>query len=197
MIKKILPLILFLTTFSSAQQLINLGEAKGFFMSIGIGPKVPIGSFSQTNNVGVGFDVTFSYTDNKVLPIFFYTKFGYQHYPGDQTLYRTTDYSAFSTNGFLIAPGFRYFLPPIIDQDFLLMPILEVGLSWEAFVNSHVFKIDSGQNNFEETKSKFGFHIGAGFSMFVMDVMGNYYFFNNNQYLSFDLRIRIPIFVNI
>ncbi len=166
-------------------------------MAVGIGPRVPVGEFSDKGKLGVGFDVIFSYTDNKFLPVFFYTKIGYQHHPGKQALYKTTSYASFSSNMITINPGVRYFFPPVVDEEFLLMPLLEGGISWTLTEDYHQFKIGSGIKNYSTELTKFGFHMGAGFSMFLMDVVGTYNYFRAHQYLSFDLRVRIPIFVKI
>lgn len=194
--KKLVVIFIFISSVSFGQ-LFKLGEAKGLFMSVGVGPKVPLGEFGNNRNLGVGFDVTFSYTDNKFLPVFFYTKFGYQHYPGKQALYKRSDYSSFSTNTIYIYPGIKFFLPPLFNQQFILLPVIEGGLSWGYFENYHQFKLDRNRDNFVEEVTKVGFHIGAGVSMFLMDVMGYYNFYRNYQFLSFDLRVRIPIFVEV
>ena len=108
---------------------------------------------------------TFSYTDNQILPLFFYTKLGYQHYPASDNLIKSTDYASFMTNEYLILPGMRFYFSPIIQDEILLMPIAEVGLSLGFFNNTHIFKSDSNTDNYDEFLTKFGFHIGGGFSM--------------------------------
>lgn len=194
--KSFLIFLLFSTIIQA--QLIKLGDARGLFMAVGVGPRFPIGLYADNRNLGVGFDVSFAYTDNEILPIFLYTKIGYQHYPGKQSLYKTSDYSSFSTNMIFVQPGFRFFFPPIIEQDFILMPVIEGGLNWGLFENYHQFKTTSGKDNYVEELSKFGFHVGFGFSMFLMDVMSYASFYKGGyQYLSLDLRIRIPIFVKV
>jgi hypothetical protein len=173
----------------------KFGAAKGLFMGVGVGPRFPLGSFSESNNIGVGFDVTFSYADNELLPVFLYTNIGYQHYPGRLTFYRSTDYSSYSSNVLVLSPGVRYYFSPLIESVLLLMPVVDAGLSFAYFQKSHQFKLDSGRQNYIEETGKFGFHIGAGFSMFILDVITYYNFLNNNEYISFNLRATIPIFV--
>ena len=189
-------LFLFLSSGLSAQ-LLKFGEARGLFMSIGTGPKVPVGTYSDTRNLGIGFDIALSYTDNKYIPVFIYSKIGFQHFPGKQALYKRSDYSSISTNAITIQPGIRMYLPPLVNQDFILMPVVEGGLTWSHFMTLHQFKIDSGKQNYDKDENGLGFHIGGGFSMFLMDVMAYYNFILHHQYLSFDLRIRIPIFVRV
>lgn len=195
-LKEILLFLVLLTTIVSAQGL-SLGEARGLFFSLGVGPKIPIGEYSVKNGLGIGADITFSYTDNKILPVFFYTKLGYHHYPIANDLPKKSDYSSYMTNEYLILPGIRFYFVPMIEDEILLMPIAEVGVSIGFFNNSHIFKIDSNRKNYDETLTKFGFHVGGGFSMFLLETTLNYYFFPDYHSISLDLRIQIPIFAKI
>lgn len=190
-------LIILITAAACFGQGIKFGEAKGLFMSVGVGPKFPINDFGDRNNIGVGFDVTLSYTDNQLLPVFFYSTLGYQHYPGRQDLYKKTDYSSFSTNALIFAPGVRYYFPPLLENIVLLMPIADVGLEFGYLENSHQFKLDANKVSFVEDKFKVGFHLGAGFSMFMLDVITYYNYLPNNVYISFVFKANIPIFVNM
>jgi hypothetical protein len=191
---KILLLILLFSSAVAAQ--FRFGEAKGLFMSVGVGPRFPIDSFSDTRNFGEGIDVTLSYTDNRLLPVFFYTTIGYQHYPGKLDFYRNSDYSSFACNMLTVSPGIRYYFPPLIENVFLLMPILDAGIHFGYIENLHDFKIDTNKESFIEDFGRWGFHFGAGFSMFFLDVITYYNFLPDYQYISFDLKVNIPIFVS-
>ena len=191
--KKIFLLMLLFNSLAFAQ--FKFGEAKGLFMAIGVGPRFPIGDMSDNQNIGVGTDVTFLYTDNIFIPFFIYTSIGFEHFPGRQDFYKKSDYSSFSSNVLVVAPGIRYYFKPIIENVVLLMPIVDIGVNWALFEKLHQYKIDSGKNNYVEEVTKFGFHIGAGFSMFLLDVITYYNYFPSNQYLSFNLRATIPIFI--
>jgi hypothetical protein len=191
--KKIFVAVLLINMPLFAQ--LKFGEAKGLFMAIGVGPRIPIGSMAENQNIGVGSEVTFSYTDNQFIPFFLYSSIGFQHFPGRQDFYKASDYSSFSSNVLTISPGIRYYFKPILESVVLLMPIVDAGASWALFEKLHQFKIDSGKNNYVEEASKFGFHIGAGFSMFILDVITYYNYFPANQYFSFNLKANIPIFV--
>lgn len=193
--KKIFLLIILFSSIVFGQ--FQFGDAKGLFMAIGVGPRFPIGDFADNHNIGIGADVTFSYTDNRIIPVFIYTTIGYQNYPGKQSLYKRSDYSSISSNAIMIASGLRYYFKPILENIVLLMPIVDVGAAYGYFENLHQFKIESGKQNYLENVSKFGFHIGAGFSMFILDVITYYNYLQNNQYLSFNLRANIPIFVKM
>ena len=175
----------------------KFGEAKGLFMSVGVGPRFPIAGFADSRTIGSGFDVTISYTDNKFLPVFLYTTVGYQHNPGSLDFYRSTDYASFPCNMLTVSSGARYYFPPLLENIVLLMPIIDVAAQFGYIENLHEFKLGTGKQNYIQDFGKFGFQIGAGFSMFMLDVITYYNYLPSYQYISFDLKVNIPIFVKI
>lgn len=193
--KKLIIIIFIMSSMSFAQ--FRFGDAKGLFMSVGVGPRFPIFNMSNSQNVGSGFNVTFSYTDNEFLPLFFYTSVGYHHFPGRQDLYKKTDYSSFSSNVISVLPGVRYYFKPIFEQVIILMPIIDIGAEYSLFEKWHQFKIGSNKKNFVEEQNKFGLHVGVGASMFLLDFITYYNYLPNNQFISVDLKVNIPIFVKI
>lgn len=199
MLKKLIKFVLFLMILiglTNAQSF-KLGEVRGLFMDLGVAPKIPLGEFAETHNLGVGVSVTFSYTDNFKLPIFFYTKFEYNHFPGNQNYYKGSAHSGISSNMLSVNPGIRFYLKPLLENVVILMPVIEAGGTFIYTTTANQFKIDSGKANFTDESTKYGLHIGAGVSMFLLDVMGYYTFLNDNQYMSFDLKIRIPIYLTM
>lgn len=190
-------LLLMILYFNGYSQFIDPGKARGIFMSVAIGPRIPISSFANSQNIGVGFNIEISYTDNEFIPLFLYTKIGYEHFPGSIDFYRNTDYASLTTHTIPINAGFRLFLPPLLENIVLLIPIIEAGGSFLVIEKSHQFKMDSGRSNFLEDNTKVGFHIGAGFSMFLIEIAGAYNYFPDYEYLAADVRLRIPIFIKL
>jgi opacity protein-like surface antigen len=170
-------------------------KAQGFFLAFGVGPRLPISDFSNQSDLGYGFNVEFSYADTDVLPIFLFATIGFEQYPGSQNFYKESDYANFHTNSLPVTIGGRYYFAPIIENIFLLMPLLQASMNYSYYEKLHQFKSDSGRNNFLEDKSKFGFSAGAGVSMFMMELLTSYNYFELNQFISFDLKVRIPLFI--
>jgi hypothetical protein len=171
------------------------GKARGLFMSFAIGPRIPINEFSSAHSLGYGMDLEVSYTDNDFLPLFFYGRVGYEHYPGSSDYYRRTNYSSISTNSIPINIGTRLYLPPLLQDIVLVIPIIEFSGSYMYYERSHQFKLDSGIQSYLEDKSKFGFQAGAGISMFIIELTGYYNYYPQNEYLSADIKVRIPIYI--
>lgn len=171
-------------------------RAQGVFLAFGVGPRLPLGDFSTSTDIGYGFNIELSYTDNEFLPVFLFANIGFEQYPGAQSFYQETDYSNFSTNSIPINVGARYYFSPLVEQVVLLIPIIELSASYTYTQELNEFKFDSGRNNFKEQFSKFGVTGGVGISMFLMEIIAAYHYFESNQYVSFDLRIRIPLFIN-
>ncbi len=190
--KILISIFLIISIFSSSY---SADKAKGFFISFGVGPRLPISKFAGTTDLGYGLNLEISYTDNKLIPIFLFAKVGFEQYPGSQGFYESTDYSSFSTTAIPINAGVRYYFSPLLESAFLLIPLVEASASFSYLKELHQFKLTSGKNNFYKENYKFGFSAGAGVSMFLMELLASYNYFENNQFISADLKIRLPLFV--
>ncbi len=190
-------LISFLLGTVNSGQSFGPGEAQGVFLTLGVGPRFPIGELGSQQTIGAGFDVMLSFTDNNFAPLFFYLNIGYQNHPGDYDFYKTSNHSSISTNIVSFHTGSRYYFEPLIDDMILLMPILEGGITYGYVEKYHQFKIDSGKNDNLQSLSKVGFHLGGGLSFFLMDIIATYNYLESNQYFSFNLRLTIPLAITL
>ena len=171
-------------------------KARGVFISFGVGPRLPINYFSNSSDLGYGFNLEFSYTDNEYLPFFLFTKIGYEQFPGSQDFYKITDYTNFSTTAIPINLGMRYYFAPLLENVVLFMPVVEISAAYVYLQKLNEFKPTANKANFTETTSKIGISGGVGVSMFMMEIMATYNFFQTNQYVALDLRIRLPLFMS-
>lgn len=197
MMKKLFCFILVLLIFSSAYAGSGPGKnAKGMFFAISVGPRFPLGTFGNTSKIGYGINAELSYANNEILPFFIFLRSGFETYPGSQDFYQISNNSNFSTNLIPINFGIRYYLPPLVKSQVLLMPIIEISGSYGLFHTLHQFKIPSNINDFSENKSKFGFSAGIGFSAFLVEVLASYNYFASNQFVSLNMKVRFPIYIN-
>lgn len=170
-------------------------KARGFFISFGVGPRLPISNFSGSTDLGYGLNLEISYTDNQLIPFFLFSKIGFEQYPGSQSYYESTNYSSFSTTVIPINTGVRYYFAPLLESAFLLIPLVEASASFSYIKELHQFKLASGRNNYYDENYKFGFSAGVGVSMFLMEMLTSYNYFQNNQFISADLKVRLPLLV--
>jgi opacity protein-like surface antigen len=194
-IKYLLTAILFFSTIAFAEKPPS-SKATGFFVAFGVGPRMPLGEFSNTTDIGYGVNVEFSYTDNEFLPIFLFANIGYEQYPGSQNYFQDTEYSNFHTNALPVNIGGRYYFAPLLENIVLLMPIIQASAGYTYYQTLNEFDQNSGKNNFLEDESKFGFSAGAGVSMFMMELLASYNYMPSNQFISVDLKVRIPLFIS-
>lgn len=171
--------------------------AKGLFLAFGVGPRIPIGSFANTSKFGYGFNAELSYTDDEYLPVFLFLKSGFENFPGSQDFYRTSDYANYSTNVIPVNLGARYYLPPIIKSQVIIMPMLEFSANYSFYSILNEFKAGTGKNDFTQHENKFGFSAGVGLSAFMMELLASYNYYKSNQYISVDLKIRFPLYINM
>jgi hypothetical protein len=77
------------------------------------------------------------------------------------------------------------------------MPIVEGAVSYSYFQVLNEFKSDANQSNYTDNLWKFGGNVGVGLSMFLMEIMAYYTYYESNQYFSINLNVRLPIYVNM
>jgi opacity protein-like surface antigen len=200
MIKKLVKYFLFLIMIIHGSAFAGdppASKAVGIFVAAGVGARLPIGDFSNSTDLGYGLNVEASYTDSDYLPFFVFARLGYEQFPGSQDFYQGTDYSNYSTTIIPASLGVRYYFGPLVESVVLLMPIVEGSVSYTYFQVLNEFKADVGRSNFREDLWKFGGTVGAGFSMFILEIMANYTYYELNQYLSFNLNVRLPLYVSL
>lgn len=170
-------------------------KARGIFFAIGLGPRLPVGDFGKVSFLGYGYNMELSYTDNEYLPLFLFGKIGFEQYSASQDYYQASEYSHFSTNMLPLTIGVRHFFSPFMERVVIFMPVLEVSSTLLIYQNYHRFR--TNRPGYIEEGTKLGFSAGLGTSMFLLDIMTNYHYFPNNQFISFDLKIRIPLVATI
>jgi hypothetical protein len=170
-------------------------KARGLFIVFGVGPRLPVSSFSNQSSFGYGFNVELDYTDNEYIPFFLFTKIGFQQFPGSQTFYQSSDYSNYSINSFPLTIGARYFFAPLLENVVLFMPVVEFSAAYNFTQVLHQFKSGTGRSNFVENNSRLGFSGGVGISMFLLEVMATYNYFQSVEYVGIDLKVRIPLYI--
>ncbi|MDP2303699.1 MAG: hypothetical protein Q8N03_14870 [Ignavibacteria bacterium] len=172
-------------------------KARGIFLAVSVGPRLPFADFSNSTNIGYGFSLELAYTDNEYLPVFLFGKVGFDQFSASQDFYQKSDYSHLSHQFLPLQAGIRYYLPPILENIIIIIPSIEFGANFLIFQNLHQFKINSGKANYLEDGSKFGFTAGVGASMFLIEALVSYNYFKSTQYLAFDLKVRLPLFVSL
>ncbi len=171
-------------------------KAAGFFIAFGVGPRMPLGDFANRTELGYGANVEFSYTDTDYLPVFLFANIGFEQYPGSQKLFQETEYSNYHINALPVNIGVRYYFSPLLENIVLLMPVIQASASYTYYHTLNEFDQNSNRNNFTENQGKFGFSAGAGVSMFMMELLASYNYMPSNQFVSVDLKVRIPLYIN-
>jgi opacity protein-like surface antigen len=184
------------------QQAVFAGEppvskAVGVFLAAGVGPRFPIGQFANSTDLGYGLMVDLSYTDSDNLPFFIFARLGYEQFPGSQDFYQESDYSNYSTTITPASLGIRYYFSPLVESTVLVIPVVEGSVSYTYFQVLNEFESDANKTNYTDDLWKFGGTVGAGLSMFIMEIMANYTYYESNQYISINLNVRLPLFVNL
>jgi hypothetical protein len=75
------------------------------------------------------------------------------------------------------------------------MPVVEFSAAYNFTQVLHQFKTGAGRSNFVENNSRLGLSGGVGISMFLLEVMATYNYFQSTQYVGIDLKVRIPLYI--
>ncbi len=193
--KKFLLILILLLQVSLTAGEAPAEKARGLFLVFGVGPRFPISSFSNQSALGYGLNVELDYTDNEYLPFFLFTKLGFQQFPGSQNFYQSSDYSNYSINSFPLTAGVKYFFAPLLEKVVLFMPVVQISAAYNFTQVLHQFKSGTGRSNFIENNSRLGISGGVGISMFLLEVMASYNYFQSTQYVGIDLNVRIPLYI--
>jgi len=195
--KKIIILLTLLNFSTVFPQGIFTNHAQGVFIAFAVGPRLPVSYFANSSDLGYGFNIEVSYTNDAYLPVFVYGKIGFNQFPGSQQFYEVSDYSNYSTNALPVSLGLRYYFPPLVENVVLFMPVVEASFDYTYFQKLHQFKPASGKSNYLEDVSKLGFTAGAGLSMFMLEIVASYHYVKTNQFISVDLRVRLPLYMSL
>jgi opacity protein-like surface antigen len=171
-------------------------KVSGYFLAFGVGPRFPLGDFSKTTSLGYGANVEFSYADTDFLPVFLFANIGFEQYPASQNYLDNSELSNFHTNAVPVNLGARYYFSPLMENIVLLMPIVQVSANYTYLNELYEFKNGTGKADYSDNKSKFGFSAGAGVSMFMMELLASYNYTQTHQFISLDLKVRIPLYIN-
>ncbi len=190
-------IILFLTLPTYGQLFsVKLGDARGLFLTLGVGPRVAVGDLATNHSLASGFETLISYTDNRRIPVFVYAKFQFANFPSEFVGILSSSTFEVSSKVLSIQPGMRFYFPPISKKVILLMPFVEGGLSLGLMFVKYQFN-NGFSSQFYDTSVHFGFHAGFGASIFLMDALITYNYYYTYQFLGLTLRVRIPIFIKI
>ncbi|MBD3410837.1 MAG: hypothetical protein GF419_11595 [Ignavibacteriales bacterium] len=184
------------TAFADPPETPPASRAQGAFFGVNLGPRLPVGLFANQASIGGAMDLELSYTDTDFFPFFLYGRIGYRYFPGDQEYYQSTDHTHFSASYIPVQLGIRSFFEPITSE-FFLLPVVEASGSAILYQELRQYDPLSGKADDNDEGIGYGFSIGVGASMYVLEAVVIYEFFNGNQAAGFDLRARIPLYVSL
>ena len=194
---KITIIFLFLFFLNSFSQNNEGGKiAQGVFFSASVGPRIPLGLAGTEQATGFGFNGYLWYTNNEILPIIITSRIGYEHYTGSQSFLKQSKvYSSILKNLYPFSLGVKYFLPPILKNEFILLPYIEAGGLYAFESKVLLYKTNPDIAN-TETYNRFGYTIGAGISMVLFELQVSYNYLPVSQNISLDLKVSIPLYVS-
>ncbi|MCX8010687.1 MAG: hypothetical protein N3A61_06005, partial [Ignavibacteria bacterium] len=165
-------LLQFLLTF----QLVVAQEAEGIFLNPTIGSRFPIYDASDKHKVGFSLGAKLEYA-NTALPFFITTEIQYTNFP--QNKYVDNAYHQKSIIGGAI--GIEYLFYPFFTSEVIFIPSISFDLRLNYIKRAFTTyspRIQTMEPEIIYRTSedyKFGFGLGAGLSIFLIDINLKYY----------------------
>jgi hypothetical protein len=162
----------------------------GLFITPSLGMELPMSGISGNSNMALSLGAKLEYSSIKIYPFVLGISFQVNNHNGSEE-YRTINLlNTFTTK--ITSFG--------ISVDFLLAKFLKTKFTVPFFIlEGKYFQIQREISPEKELagilkdESGIGVTAGAGFTLYIFDIIGTYSYFEKNSTIGFKTRIRVPI----
>lgn len=165
-------------------------EVSGVFVSPYVGIRLPIQEASKKYKTGFSFGGNLEY-GNSAIPFIIRLGFNYTSFP-QKGIYNQT-YQSSSITG--VNLGFDYLITPLIASESIVAPFISADFNYNYIERQLIYYTYRFETDLK-IDQKFGFTLGAGISLFLVDFVVKYNFLIYEPYLSLDYKLRLPIYVS-
>ncbi len=166
-------------------------EVWGLFAAPQLGVRYPSGESYDKHKTGFNIGASLQYATT-AFPFFLKTEFGYSHFPQSKLI----DNAYHQKSIYSVSLGVEYLFYPIFASEAILVPFISFDLRYN-FIERMRTEYIPELNNKSFFDQKFGFSIGAGVSVFLVDVIAKYYYQTYEPYVGFDFRLRLPVYISL
>ncbi len=162
----------------------------GIFITPSLGMEIPMSGISGNSNMALSLGAKLEYSSIKIYPFVLGVSFQVNNHNGSEE-YRTINLlNTFTTK--ITSFG--------ISVDFLLAKYLKTKFTVPFFIlEGKYFQIqreispEKELDGILKDESGIGVTAGAGFTLYIFDIIGTYSYFEKNSTIGFKTRIRVPI----
>lgn len=162
----------------------------GIFITPSLGMEIPMAGISGNSNMALSLGAKLEYSSIKIYPFVIGVSFQVNNHNGSEEYKTINLLNTFVTK--ITSVG--------LSVDFLLAKFFKTKFTVPFFIlEGKYFKIQreiSPEKELEgvlKDESGFGVTAGAGFTLYVFDLIGTYSYFEKNSTIGFKTRIRVPI----
>lgn len=162
----------------------------GIFLTPSLGLEIPLTGISGNSNLALLLGAKLEYSSLKIYPFVIGLSFQVNNHNGIEEYKTINLLNTFKTK--ITSVG--------LSIDFLLAKYLKTKFTVPFFVlEGKYFKIqreispDKELPGVLKEESGFGVTAGAGFTLYIFDLIGTYSYFEKNSLIGFKTRIRVPI----
>lgn len=166
-------------------------EIWGLFVSPQIGVRYPSGESYDKYKVGFSLGGSLQYATS-AFPFFLKTEFLYAYFPQNKVV----DNAYHQKSIYGLSLGAEYLFYPVFASEAIFVPFISFDIRYN-FIERIKTEYSSQLRTSSSFDQKFGFSIGAGVSVFLVDVIAKYYYLTYEPYVGFDFRLRLPVYISL
>jgi len=162
----------------------------GIFITPSLGMEIPMAGISGNSNMALSLGAKLEYSSIKIYPFILGVTFQVNNHNGSEEYKTINLLNTFTTK--ITSFG--------ISVDFLLAKFLKTKFTVPFFIlEGKYFQIQREISPEKELagvikdESGIGVTAGAGFTLYIFDIIGTYSYFEKNSTIGFKTRIRVPI----
>lgn len=162
----------------------------GIFITPSLGMEIPMSGISGNSNMALSLGAKLEYSSIKIYPFVLGVTFQVNNHNGSEEFKTINLLNTYTTK--ITSFG--------VSVDFLLAKFLKTKFTVPFFIlEGKYFQIQreiSPEKELEgilKDESGIGVTAGAGFTLYIFDIIGTYSYFEKNSTIGFKTRIRVPI----
>ena len=182
-------------TFPNSGSLLKPGEkglinAGGIFLAPWIGIKFPIKAFRENSNTGLDLGVRLEFAHSKIYPVVVGIFYESQSYNGSDEFKTQNVLGEFKTGITAFGGSVDVILSKYIRSDFTIPFIV---LEAKYMKVTRTVNPPDANLNVPGDESLIGYSAGAGFTLFIFDIIGTYTFAQDFSTFGFKARFHFPL----
>jgi len=177
-------------TLLTSKPKIDYSSPGGIFITPSLGMEIPMAGISGNSNMALSLGAKLEYSSIKIYPFILGLSFQVNNHNGSEEYKTINLLNTFTTKITSIGVSVDFLLAKYLKTKFTVPFFLLEG---KYFQIQREISPEKDLDGIIKEESGFGVTAGAGFTVYIFDIIGTYSYFQKNSTLGFKTRIRVPV----